>query len=113
MLNIHYYENILKKFIYILEIFVYSFSILIITISIFYSIYIYFSEFNNITKAIEDTRLNLVESISLALSFILSIEILKVFYIKTYKQLIFIVTISLLKLTISYFLLKEMNNLKY
>ena len=41
---------------------------------------------------------------------ILSIEILKIYYIKTYKQLIIVSALVLLKLTVNYFLTLDIND---
>jgi len=101
------YEDFLKNSVSIIEIFSYTISVIIIAISIIYSVLNYVKEYNNPTKAYFHTRLILGESISLALSFILSVEILKLFYVKSYKQLVMIVSLVLLKLTISYYLTTE------
>ena len=75
----------------ILEIIAYTISFLIISFSIFRSAIIYTTEMNlDYTKAFNDSRLDLHESIALALSFILGIEILKLYSINTYKQLIIV-----------------------
>jgi uncharacterized membrane protein len=107
MLSIISYENYLKNSVEIIEIFTYTISVIIILLSVFYSIFTLGKEINNYEKAFNDTRLILGESISLALSFILSVEILKIFYIKTYKQLVIIASLTLLKLVINYYLLNE------
>jgi uncharacterized membrane protein len=109
---INNYSNHLKYIVSIIEIITYTVAVIIISISIIYSIFIFVKEFNNVNLAFEDTRLSLGESISLALSFILAIEILKIFYIKNYKQLIIIVVLTLLKLTINYFLTFEIDNIQ-
>jgi uncharacterized membrane protein len=110
MFLLHGYEKFLQKIVSIIEIVAYSFSVIIITISIFVSIFIYIMEYKNPEKSFVDTRINLGEAISLALSFILSVEILKIFYIKTYKQLIIVASVTLLKLTINKYLLQEIND---
>jgi uncharacterized membrane protein len=51
------------------------------------------------------------QSISLALTFILCIEVLKVFYVKTYQQLVIVVVLTLLKLTIGYYLENEIEEI--
>jgi uncharacterized membrane protein len=104
------YEKFLQKIVSVIELVAYSFSVIIITISIFVSIFIYIMEYKNPEKSFVDTRINLGEAISLALSFILSVEILKIFYIKTYKQLIIVASVTLLKLTINKYLLQEIND---
>jgi uncharacterized membrane protein len=110
MFLLHGYEKFLQKIVSIIEMVAYSFSVIIITISIFVSIFIYITEYKNPEKSFVDTRINLGEAISLALSFILSVEILKIFYIKTYKQLIIVASVTLLKLTINKYLLQEIND---
>ena len=48
--------------------------------------------------------------VSLTLSVILAIEILKIYYIKTYKQLIIVSVLVTLKLIINYFLSIELDH---
>jgi uncharacterized membrane protein len=107
MITLESYENFLKGTVTIIEIFAYTISVIIIGISVVYSLFTYITEYKHPQIAFADTKLILGQSIALALSFILSIEILKIFYIKTYKQLVIIVSLTLLKLTINYFLLNE------
>jgi uncharacterized membrane protein len=109
MLTLNSYENFLKGSVSLIEIFTYTISVILISLSVVYSVFISIYEYKNIQKAFDDSRLILGESISLALSFILAVEILKIFYIKTYKQLVIIVALTLLKLTINYFLLNEID----
>jgi hypothetical protein len=106
------YTDKLKNTVNIIEIFTYTISLLIIVISLVYSVFIFVKEINNISLAYNDVRLALGESISLALTFILAIEILKIFYVKTYKQLIIVVTLTLLKLVITYFLMIEIKEIQ-
>ena len=110
MFSLNGYEKFLQKIVSFVEIVAYSFSVIIITISIIVSIFIYIMEYKNPERSFVDTRINLGEAISLALSFILSVEILKIFYIKTYKQLIIVASVTLLKLTINKFLLEEIDD---
>ena len=105
------YENLLHKGVYLIQIFSYTISFIIISISIITSTYIYFHKFNSQRDAYNETKLNLGRSIALALSFILGVEILKLFYIKTYKQLIFVISLVIIKLLVSYFLSKEINEI--
>ena len=107
MFTLESYENFIKGSVTIIEIFSYTISVIIIGVSVVYSVFIYITEYKQPEIALADTKLILGESIALALSFILAIEILKIFYIKTYKQLIIIISLTLLKLTINYFLLNE------
>jgi uncharacterized membrane protein len=105
------YQIILNNGILILQLLAYTISFLLITSSIIRSIYTYIIEYidPNIDEltAFTDTRLDLGQSSALALSFILGVEILKLFYIKTYKQLIIVICLVTIKILISYFLLSE------
>jgi len=117
--NIFYYNNYMKlidKFqnklhygVYIIQIFTYTISFAIISISIVISSYIYFRNFRSQDTAYDETKLYLGRSIAIALSFILGVEILKLFYIKTYKQLIIVATLVSIKLLVIYFLSKEID----
>jgi len=106
------YTNELKNAVNIIEVFTYTISLIIIAISLVYSIFIFGKDINNIDLAFDDVRLVLGETISLALTYILAVEILKIFYVKTYKQLIIVVALTLLKLVITYFLLNEVKAIK-
>ena len=110
MLTLQIYENYLKKIVSIFELFTYTISIIIIATSIIHSFFIYYHDYNNPLKMFDDIRLTLGESISLSLSYILSVEILKIFYIKTYKQLTIVVTVCLLKIIINNYLLNEIKD---
>ena len=101
------YQEVLHNGIYIIQSIAYTISFLLISISIIRSTYIYISEYKNPIKAFEDTRLYLGESSALALSFILGVEILKLFYIKSYKQLIIVICLVAIKLLVSQFLISE------
>ena len=103
------FQNSLHYGVYIMQIFTYSISFIIISISIIISSYIYFRNFKTQDEAYIDTKLYLSRAISIALSFILGVEILKLFYIKSYKQLIIVATLVAIKLLITYFLSKEIN----
>ena len=54
----------------------------------------------------------MLKQISLLLSFVLAIEILKFFYVRSYRQLVIVASLGLLKITISYFMAQEMTKLK-
>lgn len=107
------YQDILNKGTNIIQIIAYTISFILISISIIKSSIIYFSEY--VDPTIDDTsnftnaRLNLGESTALALSFILGVEILRLFFIKTYKQLVFVISLVIVKLIISWFLLQEID----
>jgi uncharacterized membrane protein len=109
------YQSFLQKGIYITQSIGYTISFLFITFGIIKTFIFYTiqhiniqnnkktNELTNFTNA----NLTLGESNALALSFILGVEILKLFYIKTYKQLVIVVTLVIIKLLVSYYLLKE------
>ena len=105
------YENLLHNGVYLIQIFSYTISFIIISISIITSTYIYFHKFNSQRDAYNETKLNLGRSIALALSFILGVEILKLFYIKTYQQILLVSILVAIKLLVNYFLSKEINNI--
>jgi len=106
------YTDKLKNIVNIIEVLTYTISLIIIVISLVYSVFIFVKKITNFDLAFDDARLALGESISLALTFILAIEILKIFYVKTYKQLIIVVALTLLKLTITYFLMNEIKDIR-
>ena len=58
-----------------------------------------------------NAKLNLGEATALALSFILGVEILRLFFIKTYKQLVFVVCLVFIKLIINWFLSREIDKI--
>lgn len=64
---------------------------------------------NDETDVLKKTRTSLVQMSALALSFILGSEILKLFYINNYKQLIIVTGLVIIKLLLHYFLLREMD----
>jgi uncharacterized membrane protein len=103
------FKNYLHYGVYIMQIFTYSISFIIISISIIISSYIYFQNFKSQDDAYIYTKLYLSRAISIALSFILGIEILRLFYIKSYKQLIIVATLVVIKLLVTYFLSKEID----
>lgn len=107
MTIINKYGELLHNGIYLIQAIAYTISFVIISMSILRSTVKYFHYYNKPELAYYNTRLDLSESISIALSFILGVEILKLFYIKSYKQLIFIVCLVSIKLLVSYFLTVE------
>ena len=102
------YTSALKSSISMIEIVTYTVSVLIIIVSIIKAIYIYIHESSNFEQAFIDTRSILGDAVSLALSFILCVEVLKFFYIKTYHQLVIVVVLTLLKLIIEFYLENQM-----
>lgn len=105
------YQKILDNGIIIIQLLTYTISLLLISISIIRSIYTYIIEYINPNidsiTAFEHTRMDLGQASALSLSFILGVEILKLFHIQTYKQLIIVISIVAIKLLISYFLINE------
>ena len=110
------YQNLLFKGVNILQLISYTISFLLIAFGIIKSAFFYIDDYinpkiNDITS-FNNARLVLGETSALALSFILGVEILKLFFIKTYKQLIIVVSLVIIKLLVSYFLLEEIRGEK-
>ena len=105
----NYLNQLLKTDINYLEIFIYLITSILIFCTILYSIYYYGTNFYKGEETILNLKIILSNSISLALSLILTIEILKIYYIKTYKQLVIVSILVMLKLIINYFLNIEVN----
>lgn len=101
------YDEYLHNGIYIIEAVSYTISFLIISISIIRSSITYIKKYKEPSTAFIDIRLDLGESSALALSFILGVQILKLFYVKSYKQLVIVVCLVLIKLLVGYFLISE------
>ena len=74
------------------------------------SIYYYTLNFDKGELATLEAKIKLSNAISLSLNFILTIEILKIYFIKTYKQLIIVSTLVILKLVLNYFLTLEIDD---
>jgi len=104
------YEGFLQNGIYIVETIAYTISFIIITLSIFRSAFIYIYEYKNPMQAYIDTRLDLGESISLALAFILGAGVLKLLYIKSYKHLGIVISLVCIKLLVGFFLSRRIND---
>ena len=106
------YKNYLHYGIYIIQIFTYTITFIIISMSIIISSYNYFINFNTQNETYTMIKLYLSRSISISLSFILGVEILKLFYIKSYKQPILIIVLVFIKLLVTYFLSREIEKSK-
>lgn len=109
------YEAILNTGTNTIKLIAYTISFLLITISIIKTAFIYVYE---ILDPVFDDRtfffnakLNLGEATALALSFILGVEILRLLFIKTYKQLVFVVCLVFIKLIINWFLSREIDKI--
>jgi uncharacterized membrane protein len=109
---INNYEKKLQVIVQFVEIFSYTLAVIIVILSLIYAIFLFGKNISNLNNSFINIRLELGEAIGLALSFILATEVLKIFYIKTYKQLVIIVSLTLLKIIISYFLMSEINDIK-
>ena len=106
------YSKYLRNVVNVVEILIYTFALILIVLSVLYSIFVFITEINDINMAFDRSRLILGESVYLALTFILAIEILQIFYIKTYRQLVIVVVLILSKLVINYFLIHEIENIE-
>jgi len=114
MKSIESYQKLLLEGISITEIIAYTISFIIILVSVIKTIIefvIYTIEHpnNDITFLFKKTRFQLTRASALALLFILTVEILKLIYIKTYKQLAIVTSLVIIKLLINYFFIKEIN----
>lgn len=107
------YNEFLHVGIYIIQAIAYTVSFLIISLSIIRSSVIYFNNYNDRLKAFDLIRLDLGESSALALSFISGVEILKLFYIKNYTQLVIVVALVSIKLIVHYFLTSEIEKINH
>lgn len=103
-------NDLLKSDINYLEIFVYFIASFIVFISIVYSLYYYTINYKEGENTLLNIKIHMSNYISLTLSIILAIEILKIYYIKTYKQLVIVSVLVLLKLIINYFLMLEVED---
>jgi uncharacterized membrane protein len=109
MTLIDFFKKKLDIGIDILEIISYTISFILIFISVIRSIYTYIVEYidPNIghLNAFRHTRMDLSQSVALSLSFLLGVQILKLFNIQTYRQLIIVACLVGVKLLISYTLI--------
>ena len=105
------YNIFLHDGIFIIQAIAYTMSFIVISFSILKSIFIYISEYNEKLESFNKIRLILGKSTALSLSFILGVEILKLFYINHYKQLVIVITLVVIKLLVTYFLLNEINEI--
>jgi len=104
-------EFCLKKNIYYIEILVYFLTIIMLFTTLIKSFIRYFKDDQDIDNMIK-IRIVMGESIGLSLTFILAVEILKIYYIRNYRQLIIISCLVVLKLIITFFLQQETDNYK-
>tara|TARA_Y100000389_G_scaffold84757_2_gene81439 strand:+ start:2113 stop:2454 length:342 start_codon:yes stop_codon:yes gene_type:complete len=102
-------NNNLITIINYLEVITILFSIIILGITLVKSIYFYFTNLFDDDK-IFDINKRILQNISFALSFILILELFKLFYIKHFKHLIIVISITLLKVILAFFIEKEVDH---
>jgi uncharacterized membrane protein len=105
------YDKFLKDSIQLIVFLNYTIVVIIILISVIRAIYYYikYFKYGSILSSVSG-RIILGEAVSLALSFILSVEILRFFYVQSYKQLVIVVSFVFLKILINYFLQNQIKN---
>ena len=108
MNNIKLLNNFLKESVSYFEIIICFVVLILLFYNVFHTLYETYLKKTNFSEKIK-SRIDLIYSISLSLSFILSVEVLKFLYIKTYKQLIIVGGIVVIKLVINFFLDKEID----
>ena len=101
-------NNNLGIFINYFNFCIYLFVCFILCLSIIKSIWFYFDELLSNKDHIK-SKIILGKNISVALSFILAAEVFKLFYIKDYKDLIIVASITILKIIINIFLHFQIN----
>lgn len=106
------YAKLVKLFVDKLEFFVHIISIVIVIRGIIEALYTVIKDYKNIESTFVQARIMLCESISLALSFVLSIEVIKIMYITNMQQLGLVFMIILLKILIHYFVDQDLEKYK-
>lgn len=104
------YKKNLFNAVNVFTLFLYTISFILIFFNIAISIIVYIKEYNN-PETYFDILLKLAESLSLSLTIILTAEILKIFYIKTYRQLVIIASLTTVKLLVHYFLYNQIDKI--
>ena len=109
-------DKLIRNIISYYEIVIYIIILNIIFIAVGKSSFIYFKSFFNKhrtdkkeSNAGNESKILLGKAIGISLSFILTIEILKIFWIKTYSQLIILGGLILIKIIIYYYLENEIS----
>jgi uncharacterized membrane protein len=102
--------SMLRNDIDFLEIFSYFIACIIVFLTLVYSMYYFVMNYEKGQETLLNIKIYISNYVSLALSVILAIEILKIYYIKTYKQLVIVSVLVLLKLVINYFLTIEIDH---
>lgn len=111
-MNINNIFKQLEKSIIYLETIIYIIVFILISRALLLMIVEFFQD-KDINKWYLNTKLNFNYTVSISLTTILFLEILKLFYIKTTHQILIVSGIVILKLIINYFVeidLKEENN---
>jgi len=93
------------------KIIVYLSVLFLIVRSIIKAMYNFIVDRDN-NKWYDDTKLDFIHTISISLTAILFLEILKLFYIKTAYQIFVLASIIALKLVINYFVESDLKELK-
>lgn len=113
-----YINPIIEKFVYLVITIIYIVIIFIIFFNSMYSLVlsiktkkkfmtrIHFTGFSDYIY--NSSKIVLEEAISFSLSLILATEILRLLYIKTFRNLLFIACIIILKLVLNYFVRKDL-----
>ena len=97
------YSKLVKSFCDKLEIFINVVAIIIVLRGIIKALYIIINDYQSIESTFIESRIILCESISLALSFILTIEVVKIMYITKIEQIGIVFMLVILKIIIHYF----------
>lgn len=110
MNNLEDINKLITKNISYITIFIYILVIFVLTFNTIYSIYIYSLEIKDTQNQFK-SKMILEESVSYSLNLILVSEILKLLYIKSFKTLVFIACLIILKLVLNYYLyrIKELD----
>ena len=101
----------LRKGIIGLEVVIYLAVMFLILRAFLVAVY-QFVKLKDISAWYEDTKLDFSYTISISLTMILSIEILKLFYIKSVHQIAIVGGITLLKLVINYFVESDLHEMR-
>lgn len=106
------YAKLIRSFCDKLEIFINIVAIIIVIRGIIKALYIIINDYQSVQSTFIESRLILCESVSLALSFILTIEVIKIMYITKLEQLGIVFMLVLLKIVIHYFVDQDIEKYK-
>jgi len=96
------FHKFMLNVIIVLQVITYSTSAIIIIFCLFYAFYIGLTKYERPIEAFYSIRTILGESVALSLSFILCVQILKLFTVREYKELVIVSTLVILKLLVTY-----------